>query len=284
MHNMPAKPLVNGIESPMSSSMLALPSSIDDEEAFARVRDLVGAQVSELSDKVAALATRYEADLAKQKRQPELAEAPRDEDGLLVFVEFEALACTLDTEAALLGDSRGTADERKARFAALDGVTFELAMERLEAAGATLAPGFCDFAEQCLVRKVTLHILSRGWKRIIQHFLRSAGLGHVQVSANELMERDGKWRICFRNNTDDGHDKAEAVRRVMRDQRPARPRVAIIGHASCDLGPVEAEGPLVHAVYAPADSALAAACTRGGNPVNSFGAWEATARELLPSP
>lgn len=263
--------------------MLNLPSSIDDEEAFANVRDLVGAQVSELSDKVAALASRYEADLAKQKRQPQLADAPRDEDGLLVFVEFEALACTLDTEAALLGDSSGTADVRKARFSALEGITFERAMERLEAAGAALAPGFVAFAEQCLVRKVTLHVLSRGWKRIIQHFLRSAGLGHVQVSANELMERDGKWRICFRDNTPDGHDKAEAVRRAMRDQRPARPRVALIGTHLDDLGPVEADGPLVHAVYAPADSALAAARSRSGSPANAFGGWEAAARELLPS-
>ena len=255
-----------------------------DEEAFAKVRDLVGAQVSELSDKVAALAARYEADLAKQKRQPQLADAPREEDGLLVFVEFEALACTLDTEAALLGDSSGTADERKARFAALEGVTFERAMERLEAAGAALAPGFVEFAEQCLVRKVTLHVLSRGWKRIIQHFLRSAGLGHVQVSANELMERDGRWRLCFRDNTPDGHDKAEAVRRAMRDQRPAQPRVALIGRSRCDLGPVEADGPLVHDVHAPADSALAAALAGSRSPANAFDGWGAAARELLPSP
>ena len=53
--------------------------------------------------------------------------------------------------------------------------------EGVEASGAALAPGFAAFAEACLVKGVTLHVLSRGWKPVISHFLRSAGLGHVQV-------------------------------------------------------------------------------------------------------
>ena len=65
--------------------------------------------------------------------------------------------------------------------AALAGETLEHALSRLEASGAALAPGFAAFAEACLVKGVTLHVLSRGWKPVISHFLRSAGLGHVQV-------------------------------------------------------------------------------------------------------
>ena len=46
----------------------------------------------------------------------------------------------------------------------------------------------------------------------------------------------------------------------------------------------EADGPLVHDVHAPADSALAAALAGSRSPANAFDGWGAAARELLPSP
>ena len=73
--------------------------------------------------------------------------------------------------------------------AALAGETLEHALSRLEASGAALAPGFAAFAEACLVKGVTLHVLSRGWKPVISHFLRSAGLGHVQVKERQQPAR-----------------------------------------------------------------------------------------------
>ena len=73
--------------------------------------------------------------------------------------------------------------------AALAGETLEHALSRLEASGAALAPGFAAFAEACLVKGVTLHVLSRGWKPVISHFLRSAGLGHVQVRQRQQPAR-----------------------------------------------------------------------------------------------
>ena len=48
---------------------------------------------------------------------------------------------------------------------------------------------FAAFAEACLVKGVTLHVLSRGWKPVISHFLRSAGLGHVQVRERQRPTR-----------------------------------------------------------------------------------------------
>ena len=73
--------------------------------------------------------------------------------------------------------------------AALAGETLEHALSRLEASGAALALGFAAFAEACLVKGVTLHVLSRGWKPVISHFLRSAGLGHVQVRQRQQPAR-----------------------------------------------------------------------------------------------
>ena len=73
--------------------------------------------------------------------------------------------------------------------AALAGETLEHALSRLEASGAALAPGFAAFAEACLVKGVTLHVLSRGWKPVISHFLRSAGLGHVQARERQQPAR-----------------------------------------------------------------------------------------------
>ena len=122
------------------------------------------------------------------------------------------------------------------------GETLEHALSRLEASGAALAPGFAPFAEACLVKGVTLHVLSRGWKPVVSHFLRSAGLGHVQVSANNLLEQEGKWRFSFRDHSAAGHDKAEALRRAQRDARPAQPEALLVGRFACDLAAVQVEG------------------------------------------
>ena len=205
-----------------------------------------------------ALATRYESDSKARKEAggritldlSQKVEAPSRrppcaEDGLVIFCEFEGVACSIDTEAALVGEagSAGSTEERLKRLqAALAGETLEHALSRLEAAGAALAPGFAAFAEACLVKGVTLHVLSRGWKPVVSHFLRSAGLGHVQVSANNLLEQEGKWRFSFRDHSAAGHDKAEALRRAQRDARPAQPEALLVGRFACDLAAVQVEG------------------------------------------
>jgi len=207
----------------------------------------------------------------------------RGGDGLVIFCEFEGVACTADTEAVLVGEAGGTAEQRKQRLQALDGESLEQAIERCEKAGAALAPGFADFAEACLVKGVTLHVLSRGWKPIISHFLRGAGLGHVQVSANHLLVSGDalQWRLCFRDHSPSGHDKAEALRRAQRDTRPAQPTALLVGAFSCDLVAAEAEDELVQGLYAAKGTELWAACERTGVTVQEFAGWEAFGKEVL---
>ena len=270
---------------------------ISEDEALNKMRDTVEQQFAELGDKVAALATRYESDSKARKEAggritldlSQKVEAPSRrppcaEDGLVIFCEFEGVACSIDTEAALVGEagSAGSTEERLKRLqAALAGETLEHALSRLEAAGAALAPGFAAFAEACLVKGVTLHVLSRGWKPVVSHFLRSAGLGHVQVSANNLLEQEGKWRFSFRDHSAAGHDKAEALRRAQRDARPAQPEALLVGRFACDLAAAQAKDELVRSVYAARDSELWSGCEAAGVPVREFGGWAAFAEEVL---
>jgi len=261
-------------------------AAVSDDEAFANMRDTVEQQVAELGVKVAALAMRYENDckvgvatsLNGMRKQ-----ARSNGDALVIFCEFEGVACSADTEAVLVGKAGGTAEERTKRLqAGLAGESLEHALARLEAAGTVLAPGFAAFAEQCLVKGITLHVLSRGWKPLISHFLRAAGLGHVQVSANHLLvSGEGNWRLCFRDHSVSGHDKAEALRRAQRDAHPAQPAVLLVGRFACDLAAVQAKDELVQTVYATRDSELWVGCERAGVPVSEFGGWGALAEEVL---
>jgi 2-hydroxy-3-keto-5-methylthiopentenyl-1-phosphate phosphatase len=266
-------------DGPADGSFLTSNPAVTDDAAFAKMRDVVESQVAELRDKVTALAARYEKDLTLKHA----TENENSRDGTVIYCEFEGVACTIDTEAALVGEAGGEAELRKQRLQALDGESLEQALERCEAAGATLAPGFVEFAEACLVKGITLHVLSRGWKPVISHFLRGAGLGHVQVSANHLLVSgdECRWRLCFRDHTPSGHDKAEALRRAQRDLRPARPAAVLLGNFACDLGAAEAKDELVQRLYAARDSELWAAATAAGVPVREFVGWEAFAEEVL---
>ena len=102
----------------------ALPA-VSDDEAFDKMRDTVEQQVAELGDKVAALAKRYESDckagglimsLDLAQKQAPSRRQPCAEDGLVIFCEFEGVACSIDTEAALVGEAGGTAEERLKRL------------------------------------------------------------------------------------------------------------------------------------------------------------------------
>ena len=91
---------------------------ISEDEALNKMRDTVEQQFAELGDKVAALATRYESDSKARKEAggritldlSQKVEAPSRrppcaEDGLVIFCEFEGVACSIDTEAALGGEA-----------------------------------------------------------------------------------------------------------------------------------------------------------------------------------
>ena len=104
--------------------------AVSDDEAFDKMRDVVEQQVAELGDKVAALAKRYERDCKAGKAggmitSLDLAQTqapsrpqPCAEDGLVIFCEFEGVACSIDTEDGLVGEAGGTAEERLKRLQA----------------------------------------------------------------------------------------------------------------------------------------------------------------------
>ena len=104
--------------------------AVSDDEAFDKMRDVVEQQVAELGDKVAALAKRYERDCKAGKAggmitSLDLAQTqapsrpqPCAENGLVIFCEFEGVACSIDTEAGLVGEAGGTAEERLKRLQA----------------------------------------------------------------------------------------------------------------------------------------------------------------------
>jgi hypothetical protein len=103
--------------------------AVSDDEAFDKMRDVVEQQVAELGDKVAALAKRYERDCKAGKAggmitSLDLAQTqaprpqPRAEDGLVIFCEFEGVACSIDTEAVLAGEAGGAAEARLKRLQA----------------------------------------------------------------------------------------------------------------------------------------------------------------------
>lgn len=148
----------------------------------------VAEQVGALRDSIERLLVKAEASPGALKGLPaavipkELdAPPPRVAENLHVFCEFEACACTIDTEAVLLSGS--DLSSREARWAALSRLQLPWAeaVSRLDSAGAALADGFTEFAEYCCMRDVSLHVLSRGYKEVVRHYLRSAGLGHVQA-------------------------------------------------------------------------------------------------------
>ena len=59
--------------------------------------------------------------------------------------------------------------------------------------------------------------------------------------------------------------QAEALRRALRDLRPAQPRAILVGRFACDLEAAEAADGLVQSVYASRDSELWAGCKRAGS-------------------
>jgi len=269
----------------MPSEMAEAISLMGDESKRAEIHE----KLEGLGHSIDRLLKRAESDIA-QKGQPKERAVPRElsllppadmrPSSLAVFVEFEELVCTIDTERALFPDAEGSVTDRASRQARLESLRLPLkqAMARIEQAGGGLAPGFQDFAEICCMRGVHLHVLSRGFKDVIRHFLRSAGLGHIPVLANDLVVApgDGKWAPCFRDSTATGHDKARSMKRAVAGIADAR--VVLVGSFGCDLGPLEAG--LAQHVYAPDGSELERSCEAGGFQIRQFAGWPALGTDL----
>jgi len=210
---------------------------------------------------------------------------------LAIFCEFEAIVSSLHTEAVFFSTEGSdlkmastrlaSTTSRGARTLAYEGLqvaTLQEATDRLEAAGVVLAPGFEDFAELCSIRQVRLYILTHGLKPVVRHFLRKAGLGHIEVLGNDLsIGDDGAWRVLFRDDSPSGHDKGESLQRALVGrQSPAK--VVFIGTLADDFSAVETGR--IHTLYTPPGSSLAQRCSQAGLGTRPFESWVALVDEL----
>ena len=88
----------------------------------------------------------------------------------------------------------------------------------LEEADALLAsrtqfdPTFPSFVRFCETRGYELVVVSSGVQPLIDRAFVRNGLAHVPVLANGIDASEHGWRFLFRDASDNGHDKAAAVR------------------------------------------------------------------------
>jgi 2-hydroxy-3-keto-5-methylthiopentenyl-1-phosphate phosphatase len=64
----------------------------------------------------------------------------------------------------------------------------------------------------CEARGYELVVVSSGVQPLIDRAFERNGLSHVSVLANGIDPSESGWRFVFRDASDNGHDKASAVR------------------------------------------------------------------------
>jgi 2-hydroxy-3-keto-5-methylthiopentenyl-1-phosphate phosphatase len=104
-----------------------------------------------------------------------------------------------------------TLREVLARETALITCTLEQA-DAFLAAESRFDPSFADFFAGCSERGWPLTILSSGVAPLIERALERNGLAGVPVRANDVEARPDGWIMHFRDESDNGHDKAADVR------------------------------------------------------------------------
>ena len=195
-----------------------------------------------------------------------------------VFCEFDELCCAGSIEVTLLGSN--VQEGRDAQQAAWQRLKMTLgeALAKLDAAAVRIEPAFIDFIEKCSIRRMRVCILSRGLKPLIRAMLREQGIGHVEVLAHDgYVDEVGEWHVSLRDDSRTGHDKAESLRRALRNHEKGA--VVLVGRTACDFAPVLAGG--VDCVLAPRPSALASLCDQTSVRMRTFEGWDEFSMALL---
>ncbi|HEY5348592.1 MAG TPA: HAD-IB family phosphatase [Candidatus Lustribacter sp.] len=173
---------------------------------------------------------------------------------LSVFVDYDGTITDLDTFDVLVRTYAGAhlwhaLEQRlEARTMTLRDVLRTQAQAigvSLDEADALLAretrfdPSFARFAAWCVANAVPLTVVSSGVQPLIERAFARNGLSGVPILANGIDPSPQGWRFEFRDDSDNGHDKAAAVR-AARDagaytvlrataRRTTRPRSPRIG-------------------------------------------------------
>jgi 2,3-diketo-5-methylthio-1-phosphopentane phosphatase len=77
-------------------------------------------------------------------------------------------------------------------------------------------PAFAPFVRACEERGIDLTVVSSGVAPLIERAFARNGLSHVRILANGVDPDPSGWKFHFRDASDNGHDKAAAVR-IARD-------------------------------------------------------------------
>jgi 2-hydroxy-3-keto-5-methylthiopentenyl-1-phosphate phosphatase len=261
--------------------VLAAPDSVPAEvfEGLGQLSaglDKLAARVQ--ADQNANRAGRFGQPRSRPQLRTELDTLPAKGAPAALFCEFDGLCVSGDIESVLLGQVGEDRDERVAAWQRM-AISQEEALTQLREAGVQLDTAFVDFVESCMISDVAVCIVSRSLKALVRMMLRDAGIGHIEVYAHDsYIEPGGVWKVCFRDNSESGHNKADSVRRA-RSGQANKGSLVYVGSAPCDFAPVEA-AQVDHLLAVP-HSPLAALCDGAGVRYREFRGWEALARELV---
>ncbi len=89
--------------------------------------------------------------------------------------------------------------------------------DALVARRAHVDPSFVALVRHCKRENVPVLVLSSGIAPLIQRALAREGIRDVPIYANDVVASPDGWTMRFRDESDNGHDKAAAVRALQRD-------------------------------------------------------------------
>ena len=147
--------------------------------------------------------------------------------GVAVFSDYDATITDIDTFDLLAQESAGrqawedlddrlhsgalTLREVLVAQAALIHMSLDEA-DALLRAHTTFDPAFAHFVLRCESEGVAVTVLSSGVQQLIERAFARHNLEHVAIFANGIEPLPSGWKFRFRDGSDNGHDKAKAVR------------------------------------------------------------------------
>lgn len=78
-------------------------------------------------------------------------------------------------------------------------------------------PDFPAFVTWCQQQQVPLTVLSAGFHEIIELFVPAAAYPGLEILASRIAPRDTGWQCLFRDESDYGNDKAQAIQQARAD-------------------------------------------------------------------
>lgn len=166
--------------------------------------------------------------------------------GVEVFTDFDATITDIDTFDLLVrvcaGPEQWTDLEGRLNEGTMslrDVLSAQAAFVRISIdeadallhARTSFDPTFARFVQRCGAEGVPVTVLSSGVQQLIERAFARHGLEHVTIYANAVEPSPEGWRFHFRDNSDNGHDKAK----VVRDARLAGARTVYCGDGHSDF-------------------------------------------------